>query len=215
MTCFNYRILLTIILTVLLAACNSFDNYKLHIVFDNVEGLATKSTVTANGLQIGTVDNIVLYKDKVLVTTSIDNKVQIPVTSSFQLKSVDLFGQKCIDVHLDNSAAKNYADNDTIFGQVILLKNCIDFTTVKAVELRNVKGPHHLDKNEWNKISTTIGNAVKLNGLFCKPTWTTLTFEFENGKTISGSFCGQLINFDEDELFGSFKLTEEINMHNY
>ena len=92
------------------------------------------------------------------------------------------------------------------------LSELIEFNKIENVKIRNADGPHHLTKTQWNEIKSDIINSRSIGGLMCKPQWLTLIFEFKDGKTIEGSICGSLINF-EDVISGSFRIEREINFH--
>ena len=94
------------------------------------------------------------------------------------------------------------------------LSEFIDFNEIEKIKIRNVDGPHYLTEEQWNEIKSNIINAKSIGGLMCKPQWLALIFEFKDGKSIKGSICGDLINF-EDWVSGSFKIEREVNLHNY
>ena len=94
------------------------------------------------------------------------------------------------------------------------LSEFIDASQLKTIKVRNVKGLHELTVQQWKALKPHILNAKSVGGLHCKPNWLALIFEYKNGRTIEGSFCGDLINF-EDGLSGSFRIAKAINMHNY
>jgi hypothetical protein len=94
------------------------------------------------------------------------------------------------------------------------LYELIDFAKIENVKIRNVDGPHHLTKKQWNELKSDLMNSKSIGGLICKPQSLALIFEFKDGKTIEGSICGSLINF-EDKISGSFRIEREINFHNY
>jgi hypothetical protein len=94
------------------------------------------------------------------------------------------------------------------------LSELINFAMIENIKIRNVDGPHYLTKKQWNEIKSDIINSRSIGGLMCKPQWLVLIFEFKDGKSIEGSICGNLINF-EDEISGSFRIEREINLHNY
>jgi ABC-type transporter Mla subunit MlaD len=105
------------IVIILIISCRK-DNYKLYIVFDNAYGLSSKTEVITKGIKIGSVDRVDLFKNKVLATVTIDKTIQIPITSTFMLQSVDIFGQKAIFITLDSTISKNYVDKDTVCGKI-------------------------------------------------------------------------------------------------
>jgi ABC-type transporter Mla subunit MlaD len=110
--CFYGLLFLTIIFS-----CVRDKEYILYILFDNVEGLTTKSPVKSSGLVIGRVDNMQLYRGKVIVAVNINRDVAIQQGSFFKIKSADLIGTKYIDVRLSSFNSGPLRNNDTIEGQ--------------------------------------------------------------------------------------------------
>jgi len=94
------------------------------------------------------------------------------------------------------------------------LSELIDFNKIENIKIRNVDGPHHLTKTQWNEFKADIMNSKSLGGLMCKPQWLALIFEFKDKTSIEGYICGNVINF-EDEITGSFRIEREINFNNY
>ena len=94
------------------------------------------------------------------------------------------------------------------------LSELIDFNKIENIKIRNVNGPHHLTKTQWNEIKADIMNSKSLGGLMCKPKWLAIIFEFNDKTTIEGYICGNILNF-EDTITGSFRIEREINFHNY
>ncbi len=94
------------------------------------------------------------------------------------------------------------------------LSELIDFNKIENIKIRNVNGPHHLTKTQWNELKADIMNSKSVGGLMCKPQWLALIFEFKEEESIEGSICGNLINF-ENGIIGSFRIEREINFHNY
>ena len=94
------------------------------------------------------------------------------------------------------------------------LSELIDFNKIENIKIRNIDGPHHLTKTQWNEFKADIMNSKSLGGLICKPQWLALIFEFNDKTSIEGYICGNLINF-EDEITGSFRIEREINFNNY
>ncbi len=114
----NKRVCLILtIITFLHLSCGEWNAYKLYLIFDNVDGLTTKSEIKINGFTVGSIDKIELYKTKVLVGVTINRSITIPKHSVFELQNADLLGNKIINIKLDNSTAKYY-NNDTIEGKV-------------------------------------------------------------------------------------------------
>ena len=96
----------------LLSSCHE-DTKSIFVRFDTIDGLSAKSTVSANGLKIGLVKNVSFSSSgKVLVEIGLDNPVEIPVDSKFEIESADFFGTKEIQVELGEER-KYLATGDT------------------------------------------------------------------------------------------------------
>lgn len=97
----------------LLLSC-SHHRRTLYIVFDRVDGLIEGSTVEAKGMQIGHVYGMELLRDKVLVTTKIDDHIKIARGSVFRLTDQSyLSSGSAVEVLLSNGDSF-YQDDDTI-----------------------------------------------------------------------------------------------------
>jgi ABC-type transporter Mla subunit MlaD len=138
------------VFTFLLFSCGQ-DNYNLYILFDNVDGLTVESDVTCNGLKIGKVENLEVLRNKVLATVTIDQRVQIPSSSTFTLQSISLLGGQAITVTLDSTKSTYHVDKDTVYGQIQRdtisaenFKPFIDSLANKIIEIR--KSQHNDNK---------------------------------------------------------------------
>src|SRR4028119_73733 len=92
---------------------------KLYAVFHSVEGLTTSNPVTINGLQIGTVYEMI-EKDKnldsVVVTINLDKDVNIPENSLAYINK-DLLGTASLTIELGDGKVLT-KDGDTLNTQV-------------------------------------------------------------------------------------------------
>lgn len=95
------------------------DHYKIHILYPNVMGLEIKAPVSCNGLTIGEVENIQLFKREVLVTCAIDTtKGKILTNSRLILSQADLMSDKFIEVKMDTTSLAYLANEDTLQGEI-------------------------------------------------------------------------------------------------
>jgi len=63
--------------------------------------LTSKSAVTAKGLKIGQVNNVLLSSDgNVLVEIYLEKSLEVPTDSRFKIKNADLLGNKEVQVEL-------------------------------------------------------------------------------------------------------------------
>lgn len=99
-----------------ISACGWRANFKLHLIFDNVEGLTDKSEVKLHGLTIGRITEFQLMGDKVLVTALINDPIQITRGSQFFIQSSSVFGPIFIEVHPNKLSKDFILSGDTIQG---------------------------------------------------------------------------------------------------
>lgn len=95
-------------------------NNYYHVIYERIEGLSESNKVILNGYQIGQVSEIQFAtnrNDRLLVTFSVDSKLQIPVNSVAQIVTTDLMGTRSIKILLSRNDAM-YEPNDTIPGAV-------------------------------------------------------------------------------------------------
>lgn len=76
------------------------------IYFENVSGLEVDDEVTVRGLRMGFVKDIMLDKNIILVKISIDSHLDLRKDAEFWLVSVDLMGDKKIEIYPGNSNEK-------------------------------------------------------------------------------------------------------------
>lgn len=87
--------------------------YEIEGEFANAAGLQPENQVRIAGLKVGTVSNIELVGDRVVVTMEIENGTEIPKDTFAEIKLATILGTKYIEV--DGSGGSPYlADGDTI-----------------------------------------------------------------------------------------------------
>ena len=105
------------ILCVFMMSCQS--DTTLFINLKETQGLQIGNALEVNGLKIGTIEAIELADNfnAVVVATTLNENINIPVGSEFKIRSIDILGTKAIDVTYSDSK-DFYLDGDTIEGQI-------------------------------------------------------------------------------------------------
>jgi len=75
----------------------------VRLIFDNVSGLETGDVVTVKGLRKGFVKDISLNRNIIIVSLSLDADVDLRDDAQFWLSTVDLMGDKKIEIQPGNS----------------------------------------------------------------------------------------------------------------
>ncbi|PHK27376.1 hypothetical protein VF13_41620 [Nostoc linckia z16] len=102
----------------LMAGCTTQnDIYTLYILFDNVEGLKDDSEVRSRGLDVGSIESMKLYKDKVIVEVKMMKDIKVPIDSKIVLDSEGIVGSKYIDITI-GQATSFHLNKDTIIANV-------------------------------------------------------------------------------------------------
>ena len=108
-----YIVYTLIILT--FCSCNKGD-YKINIVFDNVEGVEINDLVIDNDSVIGKIENMKIFKTKVLVEVLINENYKISNKSKFMIQQSGIIS-KCILVKQSTDTNSYIKDNDTLIGE--------------------------------------------------------------------------------------------------
>ena len=72
--------------------------YEIKGEFRDAAGLTAENQVRVAGIKVGTVSDIELVGDKVIVTMEIDNGIQIPEDAAAEIKLATLLGTKFVDI---------------------------------------------------------------------------------------------------------------------
>jgi phospholipid/cholesterol/gamma-HCH transport system substrate-binding protein len=86
-----------------------------HLRFNQVSTLAQDDPVKVNGVKLGSVNDIALHGNGVLVRISLRNDVKIPVDSDIRVQNIGLLGERQIGVLLGDSS-RTFSTGDTISG---------------------------------------------------------------------------------------------------
>lgn len=97
------------------------DDYQFHIIYDDIQGLGSSSSVLINGVKIGKVAEIRLMEDgsnRVLVTISVRNDLEYPVGTVAKIFSDDLLGTRKIQLHMPNKYELAHKNGDTLLSAI-------------------------------------------------------------------------------------------------
>ncbi len=89
--------------------------------YTNVQGLAPKSTITINGLKVGTVSEITFhpFKKGILVAhLNLSNDIQFSVNSVAQIYSPDFISGKSLKINIALDESSIAVSGDTLIGEV-------------------------------------------------------------------------------------------------
>jgi phospholipid/cholesterol/gamma-HCH transport system substrate-binding protein len=78
--------------------------YDIQAEFKDAAGLKAENQVRVAGIKVGTVSNIELVGDRVLVTMEIDNGIEIPDDAFAEIKLATILGTKFVDIEAKGGA---------------------------------------------------------------------------------------------------------------
>ena len=91
-------VILALMLTFLGVFSFASRQYKLNVIFDNVNGLKVGNEVRFAGVPIGKVDDILVDGSKVKVVMKIDQKQKVPRNSQFGIGMDGVMGTKFVTI---------------------------------------------------------------------------------------------------------------------
>lgn len=77
--------------------------YPIYVVFDNVSGLANKTSVRLNGVEVGKIKDFRFDGSKVIAKIMIKNGIKIFKNSKFYIASTNIIGSKFIEIEQGDS----------------------------------------------------------------------------------------------------------------
>ena len=86
-----------------------------HVMFDQAGGLAEGNEVQVNGIRSGTVKDLVLQGNHVLVTLSLDKSIDLTRGSRIAVRGIGLMGDRVVAIDY-RTFGGSYAPGDTILG---------------------------------------------------------------------------------------------------
>jgi len=94
--------------------------YRVHVLFNTVEGLPVKGPVKTSGVEIGRVEKIDLSGGRARVTAEIDEKYQLHKDAVAKIGSTGFIGSKFLNMTPGSADAPLLQDGDTIEGKPTL-----------------------------------------------------------------------------------------------
>ena len=111
-------VILALMLTFLGVFSFASRQYKLNVIFDNVNGLKVGNEVRFAGVPIGKVDDILVDGSKVKVVMKIDQKQKVPRNSQFGIGMDGVMGTKFVTITPPEIATGvTFREGETITGQ--------------------------------------------------------------------------------------------------
>jgi len=104
--------------TILLTDIRIFEKqYQVTVTFDQVGGLERGDKVALGGMEVGTVKSLYQKKGRIQVVLGIDEEVEIPRNSIFQLGDIGLLGGKRVDIVWGDEDSGFISEGDLIEGK--------------------------------------------------------------------------------------------------
>ncbi|MFW6310185.1 MAG: MlaD family protein [Prolixibacteraceae bacterium] len=142
-----------------------------HVIYERIDGLSESNQVILNGYQVGQVNKIQFASgqtEKLLVTLSVDSKVEIPVNSVAKIVTSDFMGTRSVEI-IFSPNQEVYQSNDTIPGT--LEQDLKDQVSMQVLPI----------KNKAEQLLGTIDSAITvLTIIFNKDAQENLAESFEN-----------------------------------
>lgn len=88
--------------------------YEIEAEFADAAGLVAENQVRVAGIKVGTVSEVELAGDRVLVTMEIDNGIEIPKDAFAEIKLATILGTKFVDIEAKRVGADLLEDGDRI-----------------------------------------------------------------------------------------------------
>jgi phospholipid/cholesterol/gamma-HCH transport system substrate-binding protein len=92
-------------------------HYNIDVVFKEVAGLADKSNVRLNGVEVGKVKKVYIDQDKVVVKISIESGVIIYKNSKFSIGSTSIIGSKFLQIDQGSADSGVLANGEIVYGE--------------------------------------------------------------------------------------------------
>ena len=188
-------------------------------VYERVDGLVESSSITVNGLKVGSVKSVKFAPDRsgnLIVTLMIDSDFKIPHKSVAQIVSSDIMGTRAIKL-LYSKEPTYYASGDTIISdiesdlkeqvslQILPLKNKAEellSTLDSAITVLTVIFNEDARKNlseSFENINQAIANIERATGdlaLLVSEEKNTISRLTRNLESFSGTLSSNSENFD-------------------
>ncbi len=162
---------------------------KLYAVFHSVSGLSVSNPVMINGLQVGTVNDMVEQNanlDSIIISINLDKEINIPINSMAYINR-DLLGTASLNIELGKST--QYVKNEDRLN-----------TQVTAGLLEDVKASFNPALNSVNGTLKSLDSVIEVIGRIFDPAtnvniqkiFTNLTVSSANLQTLLNTQTGAL-----------------------
>jgi phospholipid/cholesterol/gamma-HCH transport system substrate-binding protein len=136
------------------------DGYPIYVEIPDASGIELNAKVKSRGIDIGTVENLMLKRDMVAISLLINNDVKVPLNSIVSIKQESMLGVKYVDIEFSKdgeyakssdilSNTKTYASFDQTSDSVNEAAKKVDKFMVRLDNLvaQNEKNIHELIYN--------------------------------------------------------------------
>ena len=176
-----------------------------HVTFPQTGGLSSSDEVQVNGLRKGSVSNVVLAGDHVVVDLALASEITLTTQSRVSIRNIGLMGEKVIAVDLNTNGVA-YTDRDTITGvyekgipEVMAdMGTTVDAITSLAQELKKIADTMQqngsLDRtlSNFRNTSEELRLAVSENRTILKETMVNLRAASRTAKSLTTDREAQL-----------------------
>lgn len=107
------RYFYSILLFVILFGCKDNGEVVFYIISNDGAGLEKNSEILCKGVKIGSVDNVEIYRDKVLLTLTINSENKVP-TNSQVLVGMKNMVNRVLKINYDTSNNEFVGAGDTL-----------------------------------------------------------------------------------------------------
>lgn len=90
-------------------------NYQINVIFNDVGGLANKSVVKLNGVEVGRIKDLIVYDSKVKAEILINEGVKIYRNAKFYIGSTSIIGSKFIQIEQGNPLEGVIKAGETVY----------------------------------------------------------------------------------------------------
>ena len=198
-----------------------------HVTFPQTGGLSSSDEVQVNGLRKGSVSNVALVRDHVVVDLALASDIELTSECRVSIRNIGLMGEKVIAVDLSTNGVA-YTPRDTIAGLyekgipevMATMGTTIDAVTELAVQLKNIantmQGNGSLDRTlaNFRNTSEELKLAVSENRAMLKETMTNLNAASRTAKSLTtdreGQFKRTLDSFERSAV-GMERLTTRLD----
>jgi len=95
-------------------------HYDIYVSFNDVAGLAEKSNIRLNGVEVGKVKKIYIDKDRVIVKLAVRKDVIIYKNSKFLIGSTSVIGSKFLQIDQGDPSSGIIKEGEILYGENVI-----------------------------------------------------------------------------------------------